>query len=82
MANEVQGLQTVFLKNAYLIQEEEFLNHCEGVHVSKIPHGSNVIGNHVIYKIKILNDKTFFCKARIAPRGNHDNEKHLLTTIL
>lgn len=53
---------------------------CERIHVSRIPQDANVIGSHVLYKIKILDNDALYCKARIAPHGNHDSEKNDLKT--
>lgn len=37
---------------------------------------ANVIGSHVIYKLKYKDDKYIKLKARIAPLGNEDLLKH------
>ena len=38
------------------------------------------MNSHVIYKLKYNDDKTLALKARIAPHGNEDDEKEILTT--
>lgn len=62
MAYEAQGLRTAILKIAPLIQEQELLNNCERVHVSKLPRGNNVIDDHVIYRMSYLKMDRFSAK--------------------
>lgn len=63
--SEAQGLPTAVLENAYLVQEEAFLNNCDYAHVFNIPLRSNAIGTHVNWKTKILGKKNLreSCKA-------------------
>lgn len=77
MTFDAQGLPRG-LENAYQIQDDNFLESCERVDVSKLPGDSNVTGSHGLYKIKVLEDGSLYCKARIASYGNHDMEKSCL----
>lgn len=40
----------------------------------------NIISSHKTYKIKEKDDKTMYCKARIAPHGNADCDKNMVKT--
>ena len=46
--------------------------------MAKVPKNANVIGSHVLYKVKELDDGNKICKARNAPHGNGDKEKNHL----
>lgn len=48
--------------------------------MSESSHDANVIGNHVLYKIGILNSGKLYYKARIVSHGNRDSEKDNLKT--
>lgn len=78
LLHQAQGLPTHITENAYATEEDNFVKTCTKVHVSKVPNNANVIGSHVLYKVKELDDGSKICKARIAPHGNKDKEKHKL----
>lgn len=80
MAFEAQGLRRSVLNNANLPLEEEFLAGFERIPMSRIPRDANVIGSHVLYEIKVLENCSLYCKARITPHRNHDSEKDNLKT--
>ena len=40
-----------------------------------VPKGANVIGSHIVYKVKVEENNRKRLKARLCPHGNHDNEK-------
>lgn len=48
------------------------------VHVSLVPKNANVISSHVIYTLKVNEDKSLSIRARIAPHGNEDSLRHEL----
>lgn len=80
MIHQASGLPSFLTSNAYMAEQENFLKTCDEVHVNKVPANSNIISSHVLYKIKLRDDKSYMCKARIAPHGNKDRDKHLLKT--
>ena len=80
MSYQAQGLEFFPLKNAYVKEEEVFKKTVRMVHKSKIPKYANIITSHVIYKVKINDDGSQKMKARIAPHGNKDKDRHRLKT--
>lgn len=40
-----------------------------------VPKGANVIGSHIVYKVKVEENNRKRLKARLCPHGNHDDEK-------
>lgn len=80
MAFEAQGLPQSVLSNAYIEQEEKFLESFERIHVCKIPRDVNVIDCPALYKIKVLENGALCCKARIATHGTQDREEDNLDT--
>ena len=67
------------LVNAYKLEEEIFLKTVGPVSNDKILPGSNVISSHTLYKVKQNDDGSLKLKARIAPHGNEDNLKNILS---
>lgn len=47
---------------------------------NKVPHDTNIISSHIIYKVKLNDDSTLKLKARIASHGNEDSDKDLMRT--
>lgn len=43
---------------------------------SEVPENANVVGSHVVYKVKCYEDGHKAIKARIVPHGNEDSEKN------
>ena len=41
-----------------------------------VPKDANVIGSHVVYKVKVEENNQKRLKARLCPHGNHDDEKN------
>ena len=76
MRHQAQGFPQFALVNAYNAEETSFKKTAEPVRVSKIPPDANIISSHVIYKVKMNDDKALKLKARIAPHGNEDSLKH------
>lgn len=64
MVFEVQRLFQSARDNAYF-QEQELLEKCEQVHASKIPPDSIIINIYMLYKIKVLQKDSLYCKVRI-----------------
>lgn len=79
LIHEAQGFDQFPLVNAYKAEEETFLKTVRPVLKSKVPPSSNIINSHVLYKIKQNDDGSLKLKARIAPHGNEDTLKDLLT---
>lgn len=75
-----EGLPTLITHNAYNVEQQSFMKECVVIPRSNVPKGYNIIRSHVLYKIKLRVDGTLTCKARIAPHGNEDKEKHNLKT--
>lgn len=79
MRHQAQSLEQFPIINAYKAEEETFLKTVTTVPIKTLPQDANIIGSHTIYKVKMNDDKTLKLKARIAPHGNEDDLKHLLT---
>lgn len=73
-----QGFPTFPLLNAYNSGEEDFKKTVKTVPIDEVPKDANVISSHVIYKVKVNDDKSLKLKARIAPHGNEDSIKNEL----
>lgn len=80
MKYQAQGFDQFPMINAYQIEEENFLKTVKIVPISDVPDGANVIGSHVLYKVKKNDDESLKLKSRIAPHGNEDDLKEELTT--
>eukprot|EP00171_Calliarthron_tuberculosum_P022021 IDg22021t1 len=78
MLHQSQGLPSYVTQNAFEKEEKSFKKTVREVHVQNVPSNANVISSHVIYKVKILDDGSKLMKARIAPHGNKDRDKHSL----
>ena len=79
MRHQAQGFEQFALVNAYKAEEETFLKTVRPVTHDKIPAGSNVISSHVLYKVKQNDEGSLKLKARIAPHGNEDDLKDVLS---
>lgn len=79
LIHQAQGFDQFPLVNAYKAEEETFLKTVRPVSKCKIPPASNIINSHVLYKVKQNDDGTLKLKARIAPHGNEDDLKELLS---
>ncbi len=83
MKHEAQGFDQYPINNAYKIEEESFLKNVKVIPLSKISaqdkQKMNIIGSHTLYKLKRKDDKSLKIKGRIAPHGNEDALKELLT---
>lgn len=74
-----QGFDQYPLVNSYTVEEETFLKTACSVYHRYVPQGANVINSHTTYKVKKNDDGTLKLKARIAPHGNEDNLKDILS---
>lgn len=73
-----QGFPSFPLLNAYKAEEDEFKKTVKKVPIEDVPKNANVISSHVIYKVKVKDDKSLKLKARIAPHGNENSLKNEL----
>lgn len=80
LRHEAQGFDQEVLYNAYTEEERSFKKTVECVPRLQIPSNANIITIHVLYKVKVIDDDTFKLKARIAPHGNKDLLKNVLTS--
>ena len=80
MLHHVEGFYPHPVWNAYLEEEFKFMKTVREVPINDVPKNANVITSHVIYKIEANEDGTFKMKARIAPDGNKDRDRHILKT--
>lgn len=55
------------------------MNIVQLVPVEAIPEKANIVNSHVLYTLKNNDDKSLTIKARIAPHGNDDKDKDILT---
>lgn len=69
MGHQAQGFPQFALVNAYNAEETIFKKTVKPVHISEIPPDANIISSHVIYKVKMNDDKSLKLKAKIAPHG-------------
>ena len=79
LRHQAQGFDQYPLLNAYKAEEETFLKTVRPVTHDKVPKGSNVISSHTLYKVKQNDDGSLKLKARIAPHGNEDDMKNILS---
>lgn len=75
MLHQTQELPPHVTENVYIAEEETFTKTDRKISVAEVPTSSDIIRSHMIYKIKERDDKTLYCKARIAPHGNEDCAK-------
>lgn len=61
-------------------EEDFFLETVKQVHFSQIPSNVNKILSHVLYRLKMDDDKLLMLKARISPHGNEDSFRFTLQT--
>ena len=80
LQSHAEGLPSFILENSYNVEENNFLKHCVLTPYNDVPDNANIIRSHVLYKIKVRDDGTLTCKARIAPHGNEDRDKAQLKT--
>ena len=79
LRHQAPGFEQFTLVNAYKVEEETFLKAVRPVTHEHIPAGSNVICSHVLYKVKQNDNGSLKLKARIAPHGNEDDLKNVLS---
>lgn len=80
LRHQAQGFDQYSLVNAYAREEETFLKTARPVYQREVPPGANVISSHTLYKLKHNDNNSFRLKARIAPHGNKDALKNVLST--
>ena len=66
MGQEAEGLPFHVIHSSYAIEETTFLKSCTNIYCSKVLNDANVIGRHVLYNVKMLDDHWKLCKAVIA----------------
>ena len=79
LRHQAQGFDQYSLVNAYKAEEETFLKTVRSVTHDKVPKGSNIISSHTLYKVKQNDDGSLKLEARIAPHGNEDDMKNILS---
>lgn len=70
LRHQAQAFPAYILLNAYMTEECDFRKVVKETPLVEIPHKSNIIASHTIYKIKVNDDQSLKRKARIAPHGN------------
>lgn len=55
-------------------EEQKHIDNVERVHRKHMTTDANIVSSHVVYKIKVGNEKLLCLKARRAPQGNNDSE--------
>ena len=80
LLHQAQGFEQFPLVTSYNREEESFVKTVKIVSRDEVPPQANVIGSHVLYKLKLNDDGSLKLKARIAPHGNEDDLKDLLAS--
>lgn len=80
MLHQAHGMPRFVTENAYSAEPIGFKKTVREDPVLQVPDNANIIGSHVLYKIKKCDSGTFLLKAGIAQHGNEDNGKHFLKT--
>lgn len=80
LLHKAYGLPSYIVSSAYMAEEHNFQSQYTSIYLSRVPSHANLSRSHVLYKIKIRDDGSLTCKARIAPYGNEDKEKENLKT--
>lgn len=75
---KAQGFLSFPLIISYNTEEADFKKTVQCIPIDKIPKNENVIGSHVIYKLKHNDVKSLKLKSRIAPLGNEDSVREEL----
>lgn len=63
------------MKESYEKEATNWEGAYEEMNETEVPKGANIVGSHVLYKIKVSEDNSLKLKARICPHGNEDREK-------
>ena len=79
LKHQAQGFEQYVIVNAYNAEEENFIKTVKVVSKSDVPEGANVASSHVLYKVKHKDDGSLKLKARIAPHGNEDDMRRILS---
>lgn len=72
---QAQGFSSFPLLNDYQEEEEDFKKRVKVIAIANVPVNANVISSHVLYKLKINDEKMLKLKAGISPHGNEDSLK-------
>lgn len=76
LLHQAQGLSQFLTQNACSTKDINFKKIVKEVNSSKVSSNANIASSHVLYKAEIQDDTSIMIKARIAPHGNKDKEKH------
>ena len=79
LKHEAQGFDQFPLFNSYRTEEESFMKTVRPVPIQDVPQYGNIISSHTLYKVKRSDDGSLLLKARIAPHGNEDDLKNVLS---
>ena len=79
LKHEAQGFDQLLLSNSYKTEEESFMKTFRHVPIQYVPQYGNIISSHTLYKVKRNEDGSLLLKARIAPHGNEDDLKNVLS---
>lgn len=79
MRLEAQGFEQWVLDTLFSDEEKIFLKNVKLIFRSDLPSHANVMNSRVLYKVKHNDDGSLKLKARIAPNGNEDALKDILT---